>query len=141
MTRIDFYLVNNAANDREKLQFTCRLAQKAYQQGHRIYIHADNNATCNELDHLLWTFQQDSFVPHALATEANEDTPVIIGSTEPPEDQHEVLINLAAKTPAFFSRFERMAEVIGGTEDDKNAGRERFRFYRDRGYPLETHQL
>jgi DNA polymerase-3 subunit chi len=41
-------------------------------------------------------------------------------------------------TPAHFARFERMFEVISADETDKLAGRERYRFYQQRGYPL-TH--
>ena len=36
---------------------------------------------------------------------------------------------------------ERLIEVIGTTAQDREAGRERWRFYRDRGYPLHTHDL
>jgi len=52
-----------------------------------------------------------------------------------------LLINLGLDVPGFFSRFERVAEVVDGDETQKAKGRERFRFYKDRGYPLETHKL
>jgi len=50
-----------------------------------------------------------------------------------------VLVNLHAEPPPFFSRFERLAEIVG--VDDVPAGRERFRFYRERGYEMRTHDL
>jgi DNA polymerase-3 subunit chi len=52
-----------------------------------------------------------------------------------------VLVNLSAEPPPFFSRFERLAEIVGKEETDVTAGRERFRFYRERGYELRTHNL
>jgi DNA polymerase-3 subunit chi len=52
-----------------------------------------------------------------------------------------VLINLHDAPPPFFSRFERLAEVVGADEAGAAAARERFRFYRERGYELRTHNL
>jgi DNA polymerase-3 subunit chi len=48
-------------------------------------------------------------------------------------------VNLHAQTPPFFSRFERLAEIVG--IDDAEAGRERYRFYRERGYELRAHDM
>ena len=52
-----------------------------------------------------------------------------------------MLINLALAPPPFFSRFERLAEIVGAEAADAAAGRERYRFYRERGYELRTHNL
>ncbi|THA38965.1 DNA polymerase III subunit chi, partial [Streptomyces sp. A1136] len=49
---------------------------------------------------------------------------------------HHVLINLSGNTPEHFARFERMFEIISSDEADKAAGRDRYRFYKERGYPL-----
>ena len=54
---------------------------------------------------------------------------------------NEVLINLSAEVPLIFSHFERVAEIIPEGEENRNSGRERFRFYRDRGYPLQSHNI
>ena len=90
----------------------------------------------------MWTFQAGSFVPHGLhPSEAAATTPILIGHDGVPDSGHEVLINLAPSVPSFFSRFERVAEVVNQDAAIKLAGRERFRFYRDRGYALETHTL
>ena len=47
----------------------------------------------------------------------------------------------ASRPPPFFSRFERLAEIVGADEADVAAGRERFRFYRERGYEMRAHNL
>jgi DNA polymerase-3 subunit chi len=52
-----------------------------------------------------------------------------------------VLINLAGSVPEFFSRYQRVAELVDGNEQRRTQGRERFRFYRDKGCELHTHQL
>ena len=65
-------------------------------------------------------------------------TPVLIGWGEEPTGD-EVLINLADQVPKFIGRFDRVAEIIVG--ERKDDGRERYKFYRDCGYPLHHHEL
>jgi len=65
--------------------------------------------------------------------------PITIGSQEPQHHPIEVVINLADAVPLFFSRHNRLAEIIDG--NGKAAGRERYKFYKDRGYELSTHKL
>ncbi len=141
MTRVDFYVTSGTDRD-GRLITACRLADKAYRLGHRIYIHADSREEAAHLDDLLWTFKAGSFVPHARQEdpEAGEH-PVVIGHTDDWCENRDVMINLARAVPSFFSRFERVAEVVQRNGSDAQPARERFRFYRDRGYPLETHEI
>ena len=68
--------------------------------------------------------------------------PVLIGVNQPPVgDRWNVLVNLAADVPEFFSRYERVAEVVDADAARREQSRERYRFYRDRGYKLNTHQV
>lgn len=143
MTRVDFYVLNQE-DPGGRFLFACRLAEKAYQQGHSVYIHADTAADARQLDTLLWTFRAGSFVPHQPMEEGMQpepDTPVHIGHGSEPGGHDDVLINLAAEVPLFFSRFKRVAEVLDGEEERRREGRERYRFYRDRGYTLKSHQI
>ena len=141
MTKVDFYLLGTDGDSRERI--ACRLAEKAWRLGNRVFLLAPDKPAALELDELLWTFSQGSFVPHGVCTDDAdaEIHPVLIGHSEPPAALHDVLISLAPQVPAWFSRFSRVAELVGSTEADKVQGRERFRFYRERGYPLETHNL
>jgi DNA polymerase-3 subunit chi len=52
-----------------------------------------------------------------------------------------LLINLSSEQPMFFSQFERVAEFINDNETTKAQGRERYQFYKERGYELESHNL
>lgn len=141
MPRIDFYLLPDHSPHGRSL-LACRLAEKAYSLGHRVYIHAVSAEQARALDDLLWTFRQGSFVPHALYPVLDaEPPPVLIGWEEHPDLAAEVLINLAHQVPAFFERFERVAELTDQDEQTLNQSRERFRFYRERGYPPQLHRL
>ncbi|MFI4968053.1 MAG: DNA polymerase III subunit chi [Gammaproteobacteria bacterium] len=139
MTQVDFYILEEKA-PRSRALFACRLTEKAFSLGHRVYVHAGTEGAARELDDLMWTFHERSFLPHCLAG-SGEDAPVHIGYDAEPAEGFHLLVNLGAEVPSFFSRFERVAEVVDGDEGQKAKGRERFRFYKDRGYPLETHKL
>jgi DNA polymerase-3 subunit chi len=139
MTEIDFYILSDTApGKRERL--ACRVAEKACGLGHKVFIHVENGDRARELDELLWTFRDGSFLPHALAGD-DGSVPIVIGHGAEPADPPYLLVNLAPEVPAFFTRFERVAEVVSEEPAVRDAGRERFRFYRDRGYSLRTHKL
>ena len=141
MTRVDFYILAERSRE-NRYSLACRLADKAYQKGHRVLIHTPSEEEARHLDRLLWTFRQGSFVPHGLTNKADPAlTPVLISNGEDAKAEHDVLINLHPEVPDFFSRFERLIEPIDQETDTRDAGRKRFRFYRDRGYPLESHEI
>ncbi len=141
MTQVDFYLLPGEQRQ-QLMHFACRLADKAYRLGHRVYIHTESAEQTRQLDELLWTFQQDSFVPHAVFTETAESPPPVqLGHDAEPDASHQVLINLATEVPLFFSRFERVAELVNAEESVRHHSRERYSFYKARGYPLRTHEL
>jgi DNA polymerase-3 subunit chi len=141
MTRVDFYVSPNNASD-ANLQLACRIVDKAWQQQHRVYIHTATQEQAKQLDELLWLFRDGAFIPHCQSTDSVvAETPIIIGCETPPSLQPDVLINLSQEVPGFFSRFERVIEIVAGDEPNRAQARQRFKFYRERGYPLETHEL
>ena len=138
MTRIDFH-----SNVVDRLTYTCRLVRKARAAQCRIVLLAHDAAQQAELDEALWAFSATDFLPHVIQTAPSHphagDTPIILVADDETElPHHHVLINLSGRTPAHFARFERMFEIISDDEADKAAGRDRYRYYKDRGYPL-TH--
>ncbi len=141
MTRIDFYISPDShAQARELL--ACRIIEKAWQQKSPVYVHTASSQQSEQLDQLLWTFRAQSFIPHSCSPGDNSQScTILIGHTEPPEQQNEVLINLANDIPMFFSRFNRVVELVHEETETKQRGRERYKFYKDRGYALNTHNL
>lgn len=141
MTKIDFYILPEQSSQSGEL-LACRLAEKAFHQQHTIYIHTASSAQANHLDDLLWTFNQGSFLPHDIANQGSKpNAPITIGFQDAPQIDCDVMINLSEEIPSFFSRFTRVAEVVDRTADARSQARERYRFYRDRGYTLDTHEL
>lgn len=137
MTRVGFYF--NAAS---KAEVARRLSVKAWQAGKQVLIYTQNEALAREVDATLWTDQSLSFLPHVRCGHPlAKETPILIGSEAEALSSPDVLINLDAESPPFFSRFERLLEVVTGDLADRDAARQRYRFYKDRGYPLETVDL
>tara|TARA_R110002049_G_scaffold9501_7_gene48334 strand:- start:1277 stop:1702 length:426 start_codon:yes stop_codon:yes gene_type:complete len=141
MTRVSFYILKGS-EDHDRQVFACRLIEKAYKQGNQIYIHTDNADKAEQINQVLWSFRTDSFVPHQFIDSANADNcPVLIGYNSKPPRLMDLLINLGDEQPIFFSQFERVAEFINDDKELKLLGRERYRFYQQRGYELSTHKI
>lgn len=139
MTRVDFYVVKTAGAE-ARLNVAARLTEKALGRGHRIFINCESNEQLMALDHYLWEFKATSFVPHEMASN-NSDEQIVLGFEQSPESHSDVLINLALAPPPYFARFERVAEVVTQDEGSLAALRSAWRHYRDRGYPLQKHEL
>ena len=144
MTQVDFYILDSDSDD-ARLRLACKIVDKATQLDNHVFIHATSDAEARQIDELLWTFSQGSFIPHRIVRgELTEPPlePVLIGvNQQPGTGRWDVLINLAGDVPEFFSRYERVAEVVDANATRREQSRERYRFYRDRGYKLNTHQV
>lgn len=136
MTRVDFY-----TGSEDKLRTACQLSHKAMQNGMRVLLHVPDDETAAKLDKLLWQYPPTSFIPHCLSSDPEASSmPVVIGRNES-FPHSELLISLHDECPAFFSRFERVIEIVGHDAEDATRGRARFKFYRDRGYELKHTDL
>jgi DNA polymerase III subunit chi len=144
VTQVDFYILDSDSDD-ARLRLACRIVDKATQLDHHVFIHATSDEEARALDALLWTFSQNSFIPHRVVRGELAEAPlepVLIGVNQPPgPGRWDVLVNLAAEVPEFFSRYERVAEVVDANTTRREQSRARYRFYRDRGYNLNTHQV
>jgi DNA polymerase-3 subunit chi len=132
MTKVDFY-----TGSTDKLRTACQLSHKAMQNGVRVVLSSPDAATSDALDDLLWRFPATAFIPHCRvdASEA-ASSPVILDHGAEKFPHHELLISLHSECVPFFSRFERVIEIISSDPEDSRLGRLRFKFYRDRGYEL-----
>lgn len=141
MTRVDFYSLEEGSRA-DRFLLTCRLVERVRAEGLRAYIHLPGREQARHLDRLLWTFREHSFLPHGLVGETDPElTPILLGHDGEAGDEEQVLINLTPKVPPFFSRFERLLEPIDLNAAARQAGRERYGYYRDRGYPLFHHKI
>ncbi|MEQ5856967.1 DNA polymerase III subunit chi [Halomonas sp. EF61] len=159
MTKIDFYILPDTTLE-ARLAFACRLTETIARKGYRLYLYAEDEAMARELDQRLWDFRPDAFVPHALeagggadaraagATESTQQearpVAVTIGWQGPPQSLDpppQAMLNLSPEIPEWFSRFERVAEIINQHQDVLTVKRECWKTYKQRGYPVTPHHL
>ncbi|MFK8081988.1 MAG: DNA polymerase III subunit chi [Granulosicoccus sp.] len=144
MTRIDFYVLSDSTEE-ARLALVCKLAEKACGQAQKVYLYSTDRTLLTQIDARLWDFRALSFVAHRLLPESHvlssdDNDPVILSDAEPGNDRS-LLINLDRDVPTFFSRFARALEIVNKEPEVQAAGRERYRFYKQRGYPLHHHNV
>jgi DNA polymerase-3 subunit chi len=139
VSQVDFYVLRQGGEQARQL-FACKLAEKAWRLQHTVHIATANQTAAEQLDQLLWTFRDGSFVPHHIAGSSNNDSPVTIGFGSG-EANSDLLINLADDIPTNTDSFPRVAELVSSDEDSKQVSRKRFAAYRDQGHEINTHKL
>lgn len=139
--RVDFYVLAEP-RPAARLHFACRLAEKAYLLDHRVHLQTGSASEAAELDDLLWTFRQGSFVPHEVAQAGRPpQSPVTIGYGPEPPAAAQLLINLTSSVPRFTDAFGRVAEIVDGSDEDKQLARARYRIYKEHGREIVTHNI
>ncbi len=135
MTRIDFYQVTG-----DEDLFTCRLIDLVYRRGHQVYVHTIGEQQARQLDDQLWVFRPDALVPHVMQ-DSEHPAPIRIGFDHEPDEHQDVLINLSGDIPHFFSRFDRVAEVVPVDQNSRQSARKNYAYYKERGYVLNYHEI
>ncbi|WP_338053165.1 DNA polymerase III subunit chi [Pseudomethylobacillus aquaticus] len=134
MTRIEFFF-----NVSDKLQHALQLSAKALGKRRKLLIYAQSAAEAQRFQHLLWTQDAVSFHANCSSDDAlAAETPLVVMWQEGALPHDDILVNLQAEQPLWFSRFTRLIEIVGVDEADKAAARQRYRFYRDRGYEIRS---
>ena len=137
MTQIDFYFhVEN------KLQTACLLSAKACARGLRVLAFCPDPEASQKFSRMLWSTPAIGFIPHcAPENRLAAVTPVIVDHDGANLLHDQVLLNLRHSWPPFFSRFQRLIEIVSLDEEDRRLARERYKFYRDRGYEIQKHDM
>ena len=138
MTQVNFYTLPSSELQ-ARLQFVCRLTEKAYSLGHRIHIQTDTEQQSKLIDDLLWQYAPSSFIPHSRI--GSGDDPVSVGTDLTAATHADVLINLGAQPCQVEDRFSRINEVISADSESLAQGRDRYRFYKEKAYQVETFKL
>ena len=137
MTKVDFYTGSS-----DKLRTACQLSHKAMQNGLRVLLHTPDETITETLDKLLWHYPATAFIPHCRSDDAAaNEMPVVLGHQQETFPHSELLISLHTTCLPFFSRFERVIEIVSDNEEDARTGRERYKFYKDRGYEMRHFDL
>ena len=116
--------------------------RRASDEGRRVFVYAPDSVVAAGLDRLLWTQPAVGFVPHCTGASAlAAETPIVIADDPEAATQFDCLLNLGDRVPPAFSRFGELVEIVSVREEDKVPARERYKFYRQRGYALDNQDL
>ena len=137
MTRIDFY-----THVDDQVLVAQKLIQKAWEQKNTIWIRTATHAQAETLDALLWQTHPTSVIPHCLSNDPiAKEVPIVIDCAGQTPWHHDCLVNLHPERFDYFARFQRLLEIVSIDEQDRQAARLRFQYYRDRGFEIYTHDL
>jgi DNA polymerase III subunit chi len=137
MTQIDFHF-----NTPALVPYACRLARKIFRAGQKAVFYHPDSAVLARFDEALWTFSEREFIPHVRFDDPiAAHTPLWLSDQATDGPDSSLMVNLSSQTPEGFSRFDRLIELVSREPEIVQAGRARYRFYRDCGYPLQTHDM
>ena len=138
--KVDFYVLE--ATRQKSLFFACRLLEKAYKEQKEVYVHVASQEAAEKLDDLLWTYKEDSFIPHALTpTKESYPSPILIGYESTNVVEKESLLNLCQAFLPFHTQFKHIIEIVFSDPHVQQLARERYRQYRDHHYEINTYKL
>jgi DNA polymerase-3 subunit chi len=140
--RVDFHFHVD-----HRLHYACRIVRKARAAGNTVLAYATDADRLARFDTALWTFSALDFLPHVYAdSPLAGQTPVWL-TLEPLDPAggraRDVLLNLDDEVPPedWCARFARVIEVVSRDDADRQAARERFRVWRDRGVTPNAHDM
>lgn len=94
------------------------LVEKAFQAGLRLHIRLDNEETSNLLDKALWTYKNDSFLPHAKAGKGEADLqPIILSLTDENKNDATALLVVNASEFALGDEYRRCLYMFDGRDE------------------------
>jgi DNA polymerase-3 subunit chi len=115
------------------------LAEKTLARGWRAVIRADSAERAQAIDNLLWTWSEESFLPHAQLGEGDPDRqPVVITVEEGNANCAEVLFLVGGAMPISFeeeeANFARIVILFDGRDASQlSAARTAWTAARDAG--------
>jgi DNA polymerase-3 subunit chi len=129
-----FYHLERTALD----QALPELLEKTLAKGWRALVRAGSTERVEHLDGWLWSFREDSFLPHGVAGEPQEaDQPILITTGQEVPNKAQALFLLDGAEPGALEPYERCLILFDGRDDAAVAGaRARWKVLKAAGLPL-----
>jgi DNA polymerase III subunit chi len=114
MTEVLFYHLQNMTVE----NVLPPLLEKSLERGWRVIVQSTSEERADALDAHLWTYRDDSFLPHATWRAADAaDQPVLLAVTETNPNQANVRFLIDnAPMPADAASYERMVLLFNGED-------------------------
>ena len=129
MTHIEFIF-----NVVDRTELALGLTEQLIRRNRSTLIYFEDQKA---IDHFsLSLFEKELFMPHLIEENALLNKLTLTQSKVDLMD--DTIINFASKEIKGFSRYLKMYELVGHDDEDKNSARERYRFYKDCGYQVDS---
>jgi DNA polymerase III subunit chi len=115
-----------------------KLLERARTQGYPIVVRVGSAERVAELDALLWTYEEASFLPHGSARDGNPALqPIWLTDRDENPNRASMLVLVDGVAAGDLSSFTRCADMFdGNNESAVAAARERWRHAREAGHGL-----
>jgi len=117
MSRIDFYHLQKQTLE----QVLPKLIEKAYETGSKIKIKIGNEARIEFINSLLWTYNEESFIPHGSKKDGfAKEQPIWLSSEDDNPNQAEMLflVDGANFDISKADEFSRIFNIFDGNDED-----------------------
>lgn len=119
MTEVLFYHLQNQSVER----VLPPLLERSLERGWRVVVQTASEERADALDSHLWTYRDDSFLPHGTWRDRDaEDQPIIVSvdGGNPNRATVRFLID-CAELPGDAEAYDRLVLVFNGEDDDATA--------------------
>jgi len=106
-----------------------------------IFVYQPESKHAEELDALLWSFNETSFIPHQLQVATDITAPIVIGDDPTSIEPKNLMVNLSTVSPPQHQQFHRLLEIVFASDEHRLAARERYKAYRVEGATLQSHTI
>ncbi len=116
MTEMLFYHMKGQTPE----QVLPALLQKSLERGWRVVVQSASEERTDALDAHLWTYRDDSFLPHATwrVGDAAEQPIVLIAEDGNPNRAHVRFLVDSAALPADLDSYERLVLIFNGDDSE-----------------------
>lgn len=122
--------------EKEKNKLIFELVERFYYEGERIVIFCLSQDRAQEIDRFLWTYKQESFIPHKIFTYEEEEAleKIAIVYTEINPISAKILIADEKPSLGYSMAFERIYEFVEQSKEAIIESRKRYKLYKDNGF-------
>ena len=116
----------------------CQLVKKLYKKDKNIII-IDNDDKLAVIDKLLWSFQQNSFLPHKILLDDSLDTPILLVSSQNVHKlkmckEYTEIINNYEKPLIEYNNNANVYEFVLSNEENKIISRNKYTQYKNNSF-------
>lgn len=138
MTQIGFYHLTRLALD----QALPRLLEKAAAAGLKVVVMAGSSERVEHLNGLLWTYSEESWLPHGTAADGEAALqPIWLTDQDENPNGATVLVLCDGVMPADMAAYARCLDLFDGRDDEAvQAARTRWKTWKAEGHELVYYQ-